>query len=640
MPEQLGRYELLETIGAGGFAVVYRGHDTALDRPVALKELRPMLLQDKNWVQRFRREARTIARLDHQHIVPIFDVHDFNDRLFIIMRLVEGGSLEDRLVQQGPLPWANVLQIILPIGEGLRYAHTNGVLHRDLKPANILIDAERGPMLSDFGLAKLMGEHSLSLTESGAIVGTPHYIAPEVWEGKGTSPQSDIYALGCILYEMITGEKIFKGETPPAVMMAHFKPLTLPAVWPPGVPPQISLILKTALAQNPAERYPTAAAILADLRAIADGQTLAAVTPVISAPPVTAELPATPATPPPPEPAAPTPTPTAMPIPVSPPPHPKGCCLVKTTFIMLGLGLAIIIGLASFCAAVGGSLGNNIDVPLQSLRDLVANNIRVGQTITETISIPVPAGEGVPRLEIEVAADKFSINSGAKDVLVQGVAVYNVNLLKPQIITTGQTVRLTHQGTTGDLLSLMVSDFVRTDIINQWDLTLGAAPMALSLSTGTAQGRVELADYAITDLTVSQGVASEFDLVFSQPNQTEMNTFEFSAGPIRRGMLAGLANTNARRLNFNSDGGDYMLDFSGEPQTEIEATMQGRANMLTIIVPAGGAARLIPGPELSLIDAAGSWQPAGHEYVITGSGPTLTLDLSSLELDGTLKLRN
>lgn len=269
MPEQLGRYQIAETIGAGGFAIVYRGHDTALDRPVALKELRPVLLQDKNWVQRFQREARTIARLDHQHIVPIFDVHHFNDRLFIVMRLVEGGSLEDLLVQQGPLPWDKVLQIITPIGQGLNYAHTNGVLHRDLKPANILIDAERGPMLSDFGLAKLLGEHSVSLTESGSIVGTPHYIAPEVWEGKGTTTQSDIYALGCILYEMITGKKAAQGDSPPVVMMAHFSPLNLPETWPTGIPPSITAVLQTALARQPEKRYANAGKLTAALAALA-----------------------------------------------------------------------------------------------------------------------------------------------------------------------------------------------------------------------------------------------------------------------------------------------------------------------------------------------------------------------------------
>jgi serine/threonine-protein kinase len=126
------------------------------------------------------------------------------------MRLVKGPSLEDLLGERRSLSWAESVEIFTAIASGLAYAHAQGILHRDLKPANILLDPERGPMLTDFGLAKLVGESSSSITAGGGIVGTPHYIAPEVWEGKGASKQSDIYAVGCIFYEMLTGEKTFK----------------------------------------------------------------------------------------------------------------------------------------------------------------------------------------------------------------------------------------------------------------------------------------------------------------------------------------------------------------------------------------------------------------------------------------------
>ena len=268
MQEILGRYELEEEIGQGGFAIVYRAHDSELDRRVALKELKPILLQDKNWVKRFRREARAIARLDHPRIVTIHDVTEVDNRLFIVMRLVDGPSLEELIAERGKLPWAEAIEILAAVADGLDYAHAQGVLHRDLKPANILMDPERGPMLTDFGLAKLAGESSMSMTASGSVVGTPHYIAPEVWEGQGTTAQADIYALGCVLYEMLTGEKVFKGETPPAVMMAHFKPLALPAVWPKGVPAGVAPILKTALASKPANRYANAGKLATDLQAL------------------------------------------------------------------------------------------------------------------------------------------------------------------------------------------------------------------------------------------------------------------------------------------------------------------------------------------------------------------------------------
>jgi len=257
MIEKVGRYEILDKIGEGGFAIVYRARDTELDRPVALKELRPILLTDKDWTRRFRREAKTIARLDHTHIVTIYDVYEVQERLFIVMRLVNGPSLDELITIQGRLSWREATVIIASVIKGLNHAHTRGILHRDLKPANILMDPERGPMLTDFGLAKLASESSMSMTASGGIVGTPHYIAPEVWEGQGTTEQSDIYALGCVFYEMLTGEKIFKGETPPAVMMAHFRSPALPLIWPEGVPPGVADVLKTTLAGKPADRYAT-----------------------------------------------------------------------------------------------------------------------------------------------------------------------------------------------------------------------------------------------------------------------------------------------------------------------------------------------------------------------------------------------
>jgi serine/threonine protein kinase len=272
MSEKLGRYEILEEIGQGGFAIVYRGRDTELDRLVALKELRPILLHDTTWVKHFRREARTIARLDHPRIVTIHDIYEAQKRLFIVMHLVGGPSLEELIATRGPLPWSEAVKIITAVAEGLDYAHTQSILHRDLKPANILLDPERGPLLSDFGFAKLAGESSISATASGGVVGTPHYIAPEVWEGQGTTRQSDIYALGCILYEILTGEKSFKGETPPAVMMAHFRPPAIPEVWPEGVPSGVSEVLATALAKKPTTRYGSVGEMAQALVSLAEGE--------------------------------------------------------------------------------------------------------------------------------------------------------------------------------------------------------------------------------------------------------------------------------------------------------------------------------------------------------------------------------
>jgi len=272
MTEKIGRYEILEQVGQGGFAVVHRARDTQLQRQVALKELRPLLLNDTNWVRRFQREARAIARLDHPAIVPIYDVYEAEERLFLVMRLVNGWPLDELIARQGRLSRTETLDILATVAGGLDYAHSQGILHRDLKPANILVDADRGPMLTDFGLAKLAGENSMSLSANGSIVGTPHYIAPEVWEGKGSRPQSDVYALGCVLCEMLTGEKIFKGTTAPVVMMAHFQPLDLPKSWPGDVPTGIAAVMKKALANDPAKRYATAGEMVAALKQLSTGR--------------------------------------------------------------------------------------------------------------------------------------------------------------------------------------------------------------------------------------------------------------------------------------------------------------------------------------------------------------------------------
>lgn len=272
LPAQLGRYELLAEIGQGGFATVYRARDTALDRPVALKELKAALLTETRGLKRFHREAKLVARLDHPHIVPIYDVGQAQGRHFIVMRLVEGQSLAERLAEQGRMTWSETVELIGAVAEGLDYAHRRGILHRDLKPANILLDPERGPLLSDFGLAKLEDEHSFS--QSGRVVGTTHYIAPELWDGQPATPQTDIYALGCIIYELLTGEKIFAGETPVSVMRAHFQSLALPQNWPEDVPAGLNEILERALTQQPAERYASAVELAMALLWLTEGDAL------------------------------------------------------------------------------------------------------------------------------------------------------------------------------------------------------------------------------------------------------------------------------------------------------------------------------------------------------------------------------
>jgi uncharacterized cupredoxin-like copper-binding protein len=257
---QLGKYRIVGELGAGGFATVFKAVDTTLDREVALKILHPPLLTDRRFVHNFRQEAKTLAVLRHPHIITIYEIGEIDDRIFIAMDLARGVSLAKAIASRQRIAWNATLALLKPICDALDYAHEQSVVHRDLKPANILIDKQRGALLSDFGFAKLLAENSASMTMSGGIVGTPGYIAPEVWENNAANPPVDIYALGCIVYEMLTGDVLFKGQTPMQAMRAHDRGPQFPDTWPDDVPAKIGSTLAKALARDPAARYANAGA--------------------------------------------------------------------------------------------------------------------------------------------------------------------------------------------------------------------------------------------------------------------------------------------------------------------------------------------------------------------------------------------
>src|SRR6185503_10210190 len=214
----LGPYRILEHVGAGGMATVYKAYHAAMDRYVAIKVLPQHLARDANFRARFQREARTIARLEHRYILPVHDVGD-DDIPYFVMRYTEGGDLNG-LIDRKALSVARIATIISQVAEALAHAHRQGIIHRDVKPANILISAEGDPLLTDFGIAKIY-EETLQLTSDGMMVGTPTYMAPEQLQGQPVDPRTDIYALGVVLYQALTGEPPFIAETPLAVALMH-----------------------------------------------------------------------------------------------------------------------------------------------------------------------------------------------------------------------------------------------------------------------------------------------------------------------------------------------------------------------------------------------------------------------------------
>ena len=255
--QHLGPYRILEQIGTGGMATVYKAYQPAMERYVAVKVIAAHFAQDETFLRRFRREARAVAQLEHAHILPVHDYGEAEGRPYLVMRYLEAGTLKDRMAQR-PLPLTEVNRIIGQVGSALDYAHRIGIIHRDVKPSNVLLDAEGDAFLTDFGLAKML-EASVQLTETGVGIGTPAYMSPEQGRGERVDHQADIYSLGVMLYEMVTGRPPYEAETPLAVVIKHItEPLPLPRSIRPDLPEEVERVILKALAKDPADRFQTA----------------------------------------------------------------------------------------------------------------------------------------------------------------------------------------------------------------------------------------------------------------------------------------------------------------------------------------------------------------------------------------------
>ena len=258
---RLGPYEIIEEIGAGAMATVYRAYQPTMDRYVAVKAIDASHVRDDEAIARFQREARLIARLEHVHILPVYDFDGTHDPPYIVMRYLEGGTVRDVLAQ-GPLPLDEVAYLIQQAGSALHYSHRQGIVHRDVKPANVLIDTEGNAFVSDFGIARILDESARrgeSLTMTGSAVGTPAYMAPEQIQGQAqVDERVDIYALGALLFEMVTGELPFQGPGLVQLLYQHLKdPVPDPRTFRPELPPTLGSVIQQAMAKEPQDRYTT-----------------------------------------------------------------------------------------------------------------------------------------------------------------------------------------------------------------------------------------------------------------------------------------------------------------------------------------------------------------------------------------------
>ena len=260
--ENIGPYRIVEQLGQGGMATVYKAYHASLDRYVALKALHPAFNEDKSFASRFQREARVVAKLEHPNIVPVYDYAEHENRPYLVMKYIEGDTLKARL-NQGPLSSEEINQIVDSVGSALAYAHKQGVLHRDIKPSNVLVATDGQMYLADFGLARIAqsGESTLS---SDMIMGTPQYISPEQAMGKkDLDARTDLYSFGVMLYEMVVGQVPFNADTPFSVIHDHiYTPLPLPHKVNPSVPESVERVLLKALAKEREDRYEDVATLV------------------------------------------------------------------------------------------------------------------------------------------------------------------------------------------------------------------------------------------------------------------------------------------------------------------------------------------------------------------------------------------
>lgn len=264
--KQFGGYEIIEVLGRGGMATVYKAHQHSMNRIVALKVLPRQFLNDDTYMQRFEREVQIVSQLEHRSIVPVHDYGEQDGQPYIVMRYMAGGSV-DALIRRGPLPMEKILEILDQIAPALNYAHSKQVLHRDLKPSNVLMDETGGAFLTDFGIARILGESASGTITTQGVVGTPAYMSPEQAQGKPLDGRSDLYSLGVMLFEMATGRQPFEGDTPYSIAVQQ---VTAPPPMPRSINMNLTVpvetVILTAMNKDREKRYADAVTLVEAVR--------------------------------------------------------------------------------------------------------------------------------------------------------------------------------------------------------------------------------------------------------------------------------------------------------------------------------------------------------------------------------------
>ncbi len=268
-----GRYEIIAKIGSGGMSHVYQARDTILNRIVTVKVLRSELAEDKDFVRRFQVEAQAVASLSHPNIVSIYDVGQENGLPYLVMEYVEGLTLKRIIQKEGPLSPAETVNLGVQVCAALAHAHEKGIIHRDIKSHNILVTPGGRVKVTDFGLARVLSVPSATVTQSGTVMGSVHYLSPEQARGEETGPKSDLYSLGVVLYETVSGRLPFQGDNPVTVALKHVQgPPPALCKDNPVIPQRLEEIIFKALAKDPAQRFQSAREMQ---KALSEGSLLA-----------------------------------------------------------------------------------------------------------------------------------------------------------------------------------------------------------------------------------------------------------------------------------------------------------------------------------------------------------------------------
>jgi tRNA A-37 threonylcarbamoyl transferase component Bud32 len=485
-----GRYELGEMLGHGGMAEVRKGHDTRLDRPVAVKMLRTDLARDALFQARFRREAQSAASLNAPTIVAVYDTgEDVLDGArvpYIVMEYVEGQTLRDLLRSGQRLLPSRALEIIDGVLTALDYSHRHGIVHRDVKPANVMLTPSGQVKVMDFGIARAVEDSGATMTQTANVLGTAQYLSPEQARGESVDARSDIYSTGCLLYELLTGRPPFQGESPVAVAYQHVREMpATPSDLVPDIDAGTDAIVMKALAKNPENRYQTAAEMRQDVQRAERGSPVAA--PAVLAAPVTQPLSA-----------------------VSAPADASSGKRRTGAYVGLGLAVVVVLAIFGFAAwALFGGGGDKVRVPdvrglsldeaTQTLQD---KGLVVGQTIPQTNEAEkdtVLAQNPLPQAELEVGgAVDLTVSSGPEQVPVPTLVGLSqsdaISVLSQSGLGLGKLVQRDSDAPAGQVIGVRPPEGTLVDDGSSVDLIVstGLVPVPGVLGETEAQARADL----------------------------------------------------------------------------------------------------------------------------------------------------